>query len=119
MIQDVHPSRTPEYRKAYAAQHYRAHKAEYLARNRSKRLRLRARLQALKSVPCQDCRRSYPPYVMDFDHREAASKRYEMTGLVYRGSLKLAMEEVAKCDVVCANCHRIRTHARRPRSSAG
>jgi hypothetical protein len=54
---------------------------------------------------------------MDFDHRDGRDKSFDlMTGgamLATRGRL---MAEVAKCDIVCANCHRIRTritHRRR------
>ncbi len=74
---------------------------------------MRARLysQEAKKVPCVDCGISYPYYVMDFDHRE--EKTTEINKLVKGGpSLKTLQKEIDKCDVVCSNCHRIRTFNR-------
>ena len=47
---------------------------------------------------------------MDFDHRDPSTKLFNlMTGRAMLMSDQKLMAEVAKCDVVCANCHRIRT----------
>jgi hypothetical protein len=57
-----------------------------------------------------DCGISYHWMVMDLDHRDPMLKEIQPAVMAIRGwGLKRAMEEVAKCDVVCANCHRIRT----------
>lgn len=75
--------------------------------------RERAReLDALKDVPCFDCGVRYPPYVMDFDHRNPEEK-FSGLNLMKTYSRTKVLEEIAKCDVVCANCHRERTNARR------
>ena len=67
----------------------------------------------LKSVPCKDCSQEYPSYVMDFDHIDAAQKRHNISHLARSGApRKKILEEIAKCEIVCANCHRIRTHHR-------
>lgn len=58
-----------------------------------------------------DCKRMYDPVVMDFDHRPGAVKLGNV-GRMGTSSLAKLKAEVAKCDVVCANCHRIRTKAR-------
>ncbi len=63
----------------------------------------------LKSRPCADCGRSYNPWVMDFDHRNPSEKLGNIAHLYHE---KRILEEVAKCDVVCSNCHRERTHQR-------
>lgn len=57
---------------------------------------------------CQDCGRVDHPYLMDFDHRPGEVKCFEISD---SGSRKNAMlqEELAKCDLVCVRCHRIRT----------
>lgn len=68
-------------------------------------------IREAKSVPCMDCEQTYPYYVMDFDHREGVDKIYNI-GRMGRRSKKALLAEIAKCDVVCANCHRERTHAR-------
>jgi len=71
--------------------------------------RLREFRDQLKNKPCHDCGQKYPPYVMDFDHRENKKRLVSKMG-TFKGMLA----EAAKCDVVCANCHRIRTHLTRP-----
>ena len=66
----------------------------------------------LKDKPCQDCGKKYPHYVMDFDHREGEKKLLEVARMVAGGwSLKKIMKEIKKCDIVCSNCHRLRTYA--------
>lgn len=65
-----------------------------------------------KAVPCADCAGSFPSYVMDFDHVRGV-KTADVSSLVLRKNLERLLEEIEKCDVVCANCHRIRTFKRR------
>lgn len=62
--------------------------------------------------PCQDCHQSYPYYVMDFDHVRGRKQKNVMD-LVSTLSKKKIDEELAKCEIVCSNCHRSRTHFRR------
>jgi hypothetical protein len=52
---------------------------------------------------------------MDFDHRDGADKLFTIgrDALAGRRSLSGLEQEIAKSDVVCANCHRARTHRRR------
>lgn len=63
-----------------------------------------------KSVPCMDCGEQYPYYVMEFDHLEA--KDFHVSDVRFRGSTKKLLDEMAKCDVVCRNCHAERTATR-------
>lgn len=69
-------------------------------------------IRAQKARPCADCGESYPYYVMDFDHRVGTHKKFELSK-PKSVSLEKIAEEISKCDVVCANCHRMRTHARK------
>jgi hypothetical protein len=49
---------------------------------------------------------------MDFDHiAERGPKRFRLAAYASRKPETVAAE-IAKCDVICANCHRIRTRAR-------
>lgn len=64
--------------------------------------------EILDKTPCQDCG-IINPIVMDFDHREPSDKSKNISTLIQQGTIKSLKEELAKCDVVCANCHRIRT----------
>ena len=69
-------------------------------------------LRGLRAGPCADCGREFPPHVMDFDHRGSDDKSFWL--LQRAGSVSHARltAELEKCDIVCANCHRARTHAR-------
>lgn len=62
--------------------------------------------------PCVDCKVQYPYYVMDFDHVRGRKQKNVME-LVPTLSKKKIDEEIAKCEVVCSNCHRARTHWRK------
>jgi hypothetical protein len=65
----------------------------------------------MKNVPCTDCGVRYPSYVMDFDH--LYDKDGDISSMLNFWNLEKIREEVEKCEVVCANCHRQRTYARR------
>ncbi len=68
-------------------------------------------LASLKNKPCADCGGTFPSYVMDFDHVRGR-KETNVSGMI-GCKMERLLGEVSKCDVVCANCHRIRTHQRR------
>lgn len=73
---------------------------------------VRELLTALKENPCADCGGSFPAECMDFDHLPQYEKRF----VISQGKsmpLEELLNEIAKCDLVCANCHRIRTNKRR------
>lgn len=59
-----------------------------------------------ESNPCTDCGNFYPYYVMDFDHQK--DKKFLISKTTAR-SIRQIQEEINKCEVVCANCHRVRT----------
>lgn len=63
----------------------------------------------LKSVPCADCGIQYQPWQMQFDHVRG-EKLFGISD--FRASEAAVIAEVAKCDVVCANCHADRTYRR-------
>lgn len=114
-----------ERQRAYRANNPRSrdYQREYQQRNamriaerqREYRLRRVNVLAAHKARPCADCGIQYPPYVMQFDHRDPESKQFTISDM--RGlSLERLVQEIAKCDVVCANCHMERTHGTRWRA---
>jgi len=63
---------------------------------------------------CFDCNNIYPYYVLHFDHVE--DKRYEVANLRH-ASLEKLLSELEKCDLICANCHAIRTFQRKQGNS--
>lgn len=66
-----------------------------------------------ESNPCVDCGSFYPYYVMDLDHVRG-EKVAGMSVLAFRHtSHAKILEEMAKCDLVCANCHRKRSFSRK------
>lgn len=69
----------------------------------------------LTENPCVDCGEA-DPIVLDFDHLPQYDKRFEIARAVSAStrSWSVILEEIQKCEVVCANCHRRRT-ARRAR----
>ncbi len=94
--------------------HYKRRKRLYLDRNLRAYAERRNIVIRAKSRPCADCGIQYPYYVMDLDHREGVIKELSLHS-VHRATKQAVLREIAKCDVVCANCHRERTHLRRIR----
>lgn len=72
---------------------------------------LKRRLQEIKEKSgCLDCGEKNH-IVLDFDH--LTNKKYNISRMIHDGfSWAAIKKEIAKCEVVCANCHRIRTHNR-------
>ena len=59
-------------------------------------------------VGCKNCGYKENPVALDFHHREAGLKPIRVSDLVAKGcSTRRIKEEIRKCDVLCANCHRI------------
>jgi len=78
------------------------------------RERNKVHIRQAKQKPCVDCDVEYPWYVMQFDHVPERGDKSFGLGYGQHGthSLKIIDAEIAKCDVVCANCHAERTHNR-------
>lgn len=98
-------------RKAMAHKHYEENKPTYLARGKQSTTKFRSWLNDLKNLPCTDCKVEYPYYVMDYDH-VVKDKIDSVSVLKRSGNVKKVKAEIAKCEIVCANCHRIRTFNR-------
>ena len=87
--------------------------SRYLARKTAYREEQIKLLADLRRVPCLDCGGTFPFFIMQFDHRDPSEKRYMVSMMVGRTGTERILAEVAKCDIVCANCHRERTYQRR------
>lgn len=104
------------YWRAWAAKNKdksRANVKNYVDRKASIARRLK------KEAICADCGVKYPWYVYDFDHRDGETKVDNVSRLHRSKGFNSAVlvAEIAKCDIVCANCHRVRTHKRRTSKS--
>lgn len=111
------PYKDPAIRKAKQAEYSRKN---YLKNNKERRVKLAARRKALKeawakfkaTLSCQICGFSHPA-ALDFHHTDPTKKDALVSKLVSDGKFKRAKEEVEKCVIYCANCHRIHHHEER------
>lgn len=65
-----------------------------------------------KDNPCKDCGVKYPTFVMEFDHLPEFEKKFNVSCGAFQKPEALR-DEMLKCELVCANCHKFRTHKRR------
>jgi hypothetical protein len=106
--------RDPEAQRRAARKHYATNKEAMKARAKfyteKRRKELRLFLDTYKeSRPCSDCGIQYPARVMEFDHCNG-KKDFNVAEAVNRAySMKRIEAEIEKCELVCANCHRLRT----------
>lgn len=106
------PYKDPEKQRAALRAHYQANKKAYRAAARGTTRRFVTEIQLLKEAqPCTDCGRWYPYYVMQFDHARG-EKLFTMARIHKVGGREAFLKELEKCDLVCANCHAVRTHLR-------
>lgn len=95
---------------------YKQNKSKHLLTVKANRERYRNEvddyLDSVKTKPCADCNKVFHPWIMEFDHVDDN----KVTGVAQLRRLKATLEsikrEVAKCQLVCANCHRARTFGR-------
>lgn len=105
--------RTKEKSREYNQRYYNAHpgaKEKIVTGNRLRYQKVRTEINRIKSTPCLDCQVQYSPWVMDFDHVRG-HKLFEIGHNTSMSRSKL-LAEIAKCDIVCSNCHRARTYKR-------
>jgi hypothetical protein len=91
-----------------AAIRYRERMQEIVGKVQLARRERKRQLVAYKGGKCSDCGGVFPAICFDFDHRDVHAKSFEI-GRRIGYSLEKLLVEVEKCDLVCANCHRIRT----------
>ena len=68
---------------------------------------------------CTDCGGVFPPEAMQWDHLPGSIKLGEISAKIRKWSRRLIFEELAKCELVCANCHAIRTYKRLREGTSG
>ncbi len=76
---------------------------------RDRRREYTKRLRQLKKnhKKCDYCEYSIHTEVLEFHHRSPKEKSFSFTcGGFGNYSWKRILEEIAKCDIICANCHR-------------
>jgi len=95
---------------AYKRQHYAENAGRLRAKGRAQARERKAHFVAYLGGKCFDCGVAYPSYIFDFDHRDPSEKRAEPSALMAASSMERIKEEIDRCDLVCANCHRHRTY---------
>jgi hypothetical protein len=101
-------------RSAYGKEHYAANRQRYIDRARvlTQRLVLKRTgylIEYFVAHPCVDCG-EMDPIVLEFDHLR--DKRFEISAAIRGRNWQTILDEIEKCEVVCANCHRRRTARR-------
>lgn len=102
-------------KRAYDSAYYKADPKAQLARNSNVIARNREFvLQYLGDKVCVDCGED-DPVVLEFDHVDPLCKTRTISYLVSNSgcSIKKIMQEIAKCQIRCANCHRRKTAKQR------
>ena len=62
---------------------------------------------------CRSCGYDKEAVALEFNHLDTTNKKANISERAGSWSLTRLLEEVAKCEVLCANCHRILTHEQR------
>jgi hypothetical protein len=126
-------ARSPNDSRAYNRAYYQSHRAEIRAQQKKyydtnwmfereyQYARIQKRRDFVNSLKlemgCVDCGYHQNPVVLEFDHRPGTVKMFDIGHGVGLSADRL-LDEMAKCDVRCANCHRIKTHERREAKKA-
>lgn len=107
------PYKDPQKQKRALARYFQENKERIRESQNKKRNLFRRRIQEAKTdTPCKDCNEVFPHYVMDFDHLPGVKKNFNIGTTSNTTSMTALEAEIAKCDVVCSNCHRHRTFMR-------
>jgi hypothetical protein len=70
--------------------------------------------QKMNRVACMDCGlkvEAHITYVFDYDHRDPHLKSFTISEYLHQYTEYVLLQEMDKCDLVCAICHRHRTYA--------
>lgn len=103
-----------ECKREYDKQYYQdpANKQKHREAKQRNKTKFSAWYHSLKDSPCVDCGNKFHPAAMQWDHRPGTIKTGDVANLAHRGNKKLVLAEIEKCDLVCANCHAVRTYDR-------
>lgn len=101
-------------RRAYDAAYHRATRTTRVRQKKERHAEFVAWYVGLKKdKPCSDCERVFHPAAMQWDHRPGTVKLADVGELLGKNNRQRVLDEIAKCDLVCANCHAVRTYLRR------
>jgi hypothetical protein len=111
------PDARRAYHREYMRQWYENNRDIHLERVKKtallRRQRMNEFIDSCKRCPCVECGGCFPTFVMDFDHVRGTKVAIVSRLGGNRASPARVAAEIAKCEVVCSNCHRLRTYLRR------
>ena len=111
------PACRPAYEKRWHADRAVRYRATSIGREVGRRAVKKYKVEAqdfineVKSNPCTDCGNCFHVEAMEFDHVRGVKVKDISRMLSF--SRDALLDELLKCDLVCANCHRVRTWERR------
>jgi hypothetical protein len=95
------------YHKEHSRKHYLKYKDRIIAANKRNRAVHKKTWDKFKTtLSCAQCGFSHSA-ALDFHHENPSEKEYNIHKLIGNGRFAQAYEEIKKCIVLCANCHRI------------
>lgn len=102
-----------EYNQLYYRQNKKKIKKYVNQKQKLLREKNLAVVNGIRANPCKDCGKQYHIICMDFDHVDPTTKSFNIAHGIFKYDIETLIREIAKCDLVCSNCHRIREHNRR------
>lgn len=106
---EANAERMKAYRRSWYERNSESAKVGSALKRKEYRERNARILREAKAKPCTDCHIEYPPYVMHFDHL-GDDKDTEVSKMAWVPVSEARLRaEIAKCEVVCGNCHAERT----------
>ncbi len=104
--------------KTYASTYYANNRELVIAASRASAKAYKDKWRIFKAtLACIKCGQNHPA-TFDFHHIDSTTKESSVNKLIKNRAFKRAMEEVKKCVVLCANCHRIHHHDERTAKKA-
>lgn len=104
------PYKDPEKQKAAQRASYEKTKTARMTKQAKDRKEFRAWMLTLKAgKPCTDCLETFHPAAMHWHHRPGEHKIGSVANLALKLNRQLILDEIAKCDLICANCHAVHT----------
>jgi hypothetical protein len=101
------PYKDPEKRRESWRRYYNRNKKRLSNIGQKRKKKIREWLRNYKkSLKCQRCPETHPA-CLEFHHKDTDKKEQEINNMVKNGcSISKIKEEIAKCDVLCSNCHK-------------
>jgi hypothetical protein len=94
------------YQREYKKRWYQKNKAKHISYVRKREIGMETWFRQYKAtLRCEICGESHPA-CLDFHHIDPSRKKFSVSAKRDRPSLKQLQEEIAKCQVLCTNCHR-------------